>query len=229
MEKGVSVIFFDLFFTLVTPHYLSSKNENDVLNLSINDWEAYAEDDELYFQRATGEVKNPRSMIRNIVDKMNIDADDHLIDELLQRRKKRMEHALIHVDVKILDVLSQLKKSGKGLCLISNSDSIDSMYWSQSPLSKLFDQAIFSWNVGYLKPQNEIYNIALRAMNADTSHCLFVGDGGSDELKGARNAGMKTVFTSYLLKRNEEQHKKIMEFADYYIEDFSKLKSIVSI
>jgi putative hydrolase of the HAD superfamily len=228
LENDVSVVFFDLFFTLVTPQYLVAKNENDVLNLSISDWEKYAEDEDLYFQRATGRVKSPQAIIQHIISKMNISADNHSIDEILQLRKKRMEQALTNVDSKILYVLSELKKSGKKLCLISNSDSIDSMYWRQSPLSKLFDNAIFSWNVGFLKPQIEIYKTALSEMHIDARQCLFVGDGGSEELKGARNAGIKTVLTSYLLKRNEEQHKKIMEFADYYIQDFSKLISIVT-
>ncbi|MET1248134.1 HAD family hydrolase [Sporolactobacillus sp. STCC-11] len=227
MKNDVSVIFFDLFFTLVTPKYFNSKNENDVLNLSTSDWEKYAEDEKLYFERATGKVKNPRAIIQRIIDKMNISVDRQSIDEILQLRKKRMEQALTQVDPLIIHVLSELRKGGKRLCLVSNSDSIDSMYWQASPLYQLFDDAIFSWNVGCLKPQTEIYNIALDKMNVDPSQSLFVGDGSFDELKGARNAGIRTVLTSFLLKRGDKQHRKIMKDADYYIQYFSELIPLV--
>lgn len=60
------------------------------------------------------------------------------------------------------------------------------MHWNKSPLSKLFDDTIFSYEVGYLKPQTEIYEIALKKMNVNSEGCIFIGDGGSDELRGAK-------------------------------------------
>ena len=56
----------------------------------------------------------------------------------------------------------------------------------KSPLYNLFDEAIFSYEVGYLKPQAEIYQIALEKMNVNPEKSIFIGDGGSDELKGAK-------------------------------------------
>lgn len=65
--------------------------------------------------------------------------------------------------------------------------------------------------MGYLKPRSEIYEIALKKMNTIPEKCFFVGDGGSDELKGAKELGMKNILTEYLLEkeRNYEWNKKI--------------------
>ena len=89
------------------------------------------------------------------------------------------------------------------------------MYWNKSPLNNLFDNIIFSYEVGYVKPQKEIYNIALNKMDVNPENCIFVGDGGSNELKGAKELGIRTVLTGYLLKRERKQHNEIKKFADY--------------
>jgi putative hydrolase of the HAD superfamily len=47
-----------------------------------------------------------------------------------------------------------------------------------------------------VKPEPEIYEHALRKLGLDPSVCIFVGDGGSNELEGARAAGLRTVFVS---------------------------------
>ncbi|MDF2909264.1 MAG: haloacid dehalogenase [Sporolactobacillus laevolacticus] len=226
-ETDVNVVFFDLFFTLITPEYSDMRNENDVLGLTRAEWETYAEDDELYLKRASGKEKNPQQIIRDIVGKMKINATEKEINELLELRKGRMQRALMNVNPTILDVLSDLKKSRKGLCLISNADVIDAMYWDKSPLSRLFDHAVFSYEVGYLKPETDIYRIALERMNARPEECIFIGDGGSEELSGAKEAGMKTILTSHLLKRSNEKQNKIKEFADYSVEDFAEIRRIL--
>ena len=43
--------FFDLFFTLIKPEYCPDMSENEVLGLSIEEWESYAEDKALYLER----------------------------------------------------------------------------------------------------------------------------------------------------------------------------------
>ena len=227
MKGDITVVLFDLFFTLVTPKYNDLRNENDVLKISIEEWETYAEDRELYEKRAIGKEKVPIKIIEDIMKKMKIEISEFDKNEILILREERIKKALLEVDSTIINALINLKKSGKKICLISNADVIDVKHWDKSPLNKLFDEAIFSCEVGYLKPQTEIYNIALKRLNAKPEECIFIGDGGSDELKGAKELGIKTILTSYLLKRDEGQLRKLKEFADYYIEDFDSIKDIL--
>lgn len=227
MKNDIEVIFFDLFFTLVTPKYYDLRNENDVLKITKEEWEKYAEDNELYIARATGKEKSPEKIIEDIVEKIKIEVNDCDKKEILKLREERFKASIIDVDPAIIDVLLDIKKNGKKICLLSNADIIDVMHWDKSPLKDLFDETIFSYKVGCLKPQREIYNIALKKMKVTPEKCVFIGDGGSDELKGAKELGMHTILTGHLLKRDEKQHNEIRKFADYYIEDFIEIKDIL--
>jgi putative hydrolase of the HAD superfamily len=149
-------------------------------------------------------------------------------DEILALRQDRMERALLHVDPMVLNTLADLKRKGKRLCLISNADVIDVVAWRLSALAKYFEQTIFSFEAGYLKPDERIYRMAMEAMKVSPARCLFVGDGGSQELCGAKNAGMKTVFTEYLECKDEEKRREILPFADYHITNFSEILGIVA-
>lgn len=227
MKNNIGVVFFDLFFTLITPKYNNGRNENDVLEISKEQWEECAEDNDLYLERAIGKEKNPQKIIEKIIEKSEIKANDKQIKEILELRKDRFQKSLTDVDYKILEVLSDIKKSGKRLCLISNADVIDVMYWNQSPLSNLFDDAVFSYKVGYVKPQSEIYQIGLDKMNTIPEKSIFIGDGGSDELRGAKRLGMKTILSGYFLEK-ERKDQAIIDFADYSIKDFREILEIIN-
>ncbi len=41
----IKAIFFDLFFTLIIPAYDKENNEFEIVNLSMHEWEKYAEAD----------------------------------------------------------------------------------------------------------------------------------------------------------------------------------------
>ncbi len=60
-------------------------------------------------------------------------------------------------------------------------------------LLSLLDQVALSYEVGHAKPAPEIYRAVTDALGVPPSACLYVGDGGSDELTGARALGMTTV------------------------------------
>jgi haloacid dehalogenase superfamily, subfamily IA, variant 3 with third motif having DD or ED/haloacid dehalogenase superfamily, subfamily IA, variant 1 with third motif having Dx(3-4)D or Dx(3-4)E len=225
--NDIDVVFFDLFFTLVTPKYNDFRNENDVLGLTKEEWERYAEDGELYLKRATSKELTPQKIVEAIIEKMRVNVSERQKIEILKLREERFKKSLIEVDSTVLEVLSDIKKNGKKICLISNADVIDVLHWEKSPLHSLFDGTVFSYEVGYLKPQREIYKIALKRMRALPENCIFIGDGGSDELKGAKELGVKTIQTEYLIKREKNPQNTIAEFADYYVDDFKEIRNII--
>lgn len=221
--KNIKTIFFDLFFTLITPRYLDTKNENDVLGFNIQKWEEYAENDELYKQRASGQVLSPEKIINDIISSIHIQTSNEQKREILQLRQNRMKIALLNIDNEILETLQKLKENEIKICLISNCDVIDVMYWRESPLCELFDDAVFSYEVGYLKPDRHIYEIAVQRMKVNPLECCFVGDGGSNELFGAKQIGMNTVCSEYLEKKSVEKRKDILKYTDYHISEFKEL------
>lgn len=219
----IKAIYFDLFFTLIIPAYGKINNEFDILNLSVEEWEQYAENDTLYRERALGLVKNETEIIDKIVSLMPFEVSVVQKQQVLNAREKRMQNALKMVSKEILDVLQKLKAENIKLGLISNADCIDCKYWKQSPLFPYFDDAIFSCDVGLLKPDRQIYELAMQRLNVSPEDCLFVGDGGSNELCGAMEAGMGTVFSEMFETKNDEHRKIIIKYADYHIKHIGEL------
>ena len=144
--------------------------------------------------------------------------------QVLFAREQRMKKALKMVSKEILDTLQKLKLKDIKLGLISNADCIDCKYWNQSPLFRCFNDSVFSCNVGLLKPDRQIYELAMQRLNVYPEQCLFVGDGGSNELCGAKTAGMGTVFSEMLETKNAEQRKSIIKYADYHQQRIVKSK-----
>lgn len=219
----IKAIYFDLFFTLIVPSYEKTNNEYDILNLSVGEWEQYAENDILYHERALGFVKTEKEIIDKIMSLMPYEVSVIQKEQVLFAREQRMKNALKMISKEILDTLEKLKLKDIKLGLISNADCIDCKYWNQSPLFEYFNDFIFSCNVGLLKPDKRIYELAMQRLNVSPEQCLFVGDGGSNELCGAKSAGMGTVFSEMLETKSAEQRKDIIKYADYHIRHINEL------
>jgi len=219
----IKAIYFDLFFTLIVPTYQKTNNEYDILNLSVNEWEQYAENDILYHERALGSVKTEEEIIDKIMSLMPFEVSVIQKKQVLFAREQRMKNALKMISKEVLDILEKLKLKDIKLGLISNADCIDCKYWNQSPLFKYFNDSIFSCNVGLLKPDRQIYELAMQRLNIPPEQCLFVGDGGSNELYGAKQAGMGTVFSEMLETKNVKQREAIIKYTDYHIKHINGL------
>lgn len=222
----IKAVFFDLFFTLITPTYNLEQNEYDILKLSQEEWESYAEESSLYNKRALGHITTSEQIIETIIETIPYTYSKEQKLQVLQAREQRMYNALNNVSEEIITTLKWLKAKGLKLYLISNADFIDCKHWVDSTLYPFFDDAIFSCNVGLLKPDKQIYQLALNRSNLNPDNCLYVGDGGSDELVGAKRAGMMTVFSEYLEKKPIDIRKNLSKVADYHITKFSQLINI---
>ena len=223
MKKAV---FFDLFFTLANLEY-QSENEFTLLNISRQEWEASAENADVYQQRATGKLKTERQMLESMVDGLPFSVSENQLEKLVEIRNNRYQKSLTDIHPDILSTLKQLKESGIKLCLVSNADIIDKKYWGISPLKEYFDAVIFSCDVGIVKPDGKIYQLAMDKLNVSAADSIFAGDGGSNELYGAKAAGMATVLTEFLTQKDRQTKEKIAESADYIISDFKEILNIV--
>ncbi|WP_395547921.1 MULTISPECIES: HAD family hydrolase [unclassified Lacrimispora] len=215
-------VFFDLFFTLIYPCYLI-ENEYDVIGILSSEWESYAENNILYDERAKGKIRNEREIIDRIVNIMPYKVTEEQKRKILLKREERMKRALLSIDNKVLEVLGRIREKGIKIGLISNADIIDIKYWNDSPMSTFFDSVIFSCDVGILKPETEIYQLVMKSLNVKPEESIFIGDGGSNELFGARRAGMKTIFSEYLDCKSNIQKEMIINYTDYHIESFDDI------
>lgn len=223
----IKAVCFDLFFTLITPEYGKINNEFDLLGISREEWERYAEEPSLYRERALGTVDSEIEIIDKIAAITPFEISAAQRQKVLEARRERMRAALQNVSDDITGVLEILKKKEIQIGLISNADRIDCRYWKESKLFPFFDEAVFSCDVGLLKPDIHIYELAMQRLGVPPEICLFVGDGGSDELYGAKSAGMKTVFSEALEVKDDESRSRIMAYADHHIKNFREILSCI--
>ena len=92
-----------------------------------------------------------------------------------------------------LEALARLHDMGIRTGLISNCLGDTSHLWPSTPFASLFDASILSFEVGMVKPEPGIYRLACERLGVEPNECLFIGDGGSGELKGATDVGMDAV------------------------------------
>jgi putative hydrolase of the HAD superfamily len=67
------------------------------------------------------------------------------------------------------------------------------MFLPSLPVAALLDARVYSVRVGVTKPHPAMYLTACEALGVDPHECLYVGDGGSQELTGAELVGMTAV------------------------------------
>ena len=52
----------------------------------------------------------------------------------------------------------------------------------------------------------------LKRLGVDISECIFVGDGGSSELVGARKVGMKAIQAKWYTNKHPQKRENIEDF-----------------
>ena len=212
----MTAFLFDLFFTLVTSQTHVYEHEMTYLGISWAQWERCVRDSGAYLGRVTA----PMDILREIVRLSGKTLREEDLRVMCGRRVARVWDIVTKVQPEILETLRELKRRGHKLCLVSNADAIDALPWTATPLAPLFDGAVFSCDVHVQKPDPAIYLLAAERMGAVPGDCIFVGDGGSNELAGAKAVGMRAVQVRHFLPRK-------IEGADVIIDRFEDLLEII--
>jgi putative hydrolase of the HAD superfamily len=85
------------------------------------------------------------------------------------------------------------------LGLVSNCTEEEVQSWKSCKLPQYFDEVIFSYQVGYAKPDKRIYELVCSRLGVKANECIFVGDGGSNELDGASRNGMNAYHAIWFI------------------------------
>ncbi len=170
--------------------------------------------DQVWRSRAVERMTRPtdyRAVLREACDLAGIGLDasvENVIAELHSERLAAKAMPLLDVGEAVLEALHQLRSYGLKLGLVSNCSVEEVAAWEQSPLAPLFDAAVFSYRVGHAKPVGDSYLMACRRLGTPPEHCVFVGDGGSEELLGAARVGMKPYCARWFLDRWPEWRRR---------------------
>lgn len=90
----------------------------------------------------------------------------------------------------VAPALTSLKERGLILGLISNVDRDISALYQELGLSRWLQVMVTSQEVGFNKPQPEIFLAALERVRLKPAEAIYVGDQYQVDVVGARNAGM---------------------------------------
>lgn len=197
-------VLFDLFETLISEYAdgvrkASRANRNDAARLGLahdvyrREWGA------CHDKRMAGQFADYFAVMRHILAGQNAKADESVLRQLYEERVLEKKAAFRDIDPEVFDLLDRLKQAGLKLGLISNCTEEEVQGWQTCGLAPYFDEVLFSYQVGCAKPDPAIYRLACDRLGMEAEQCLFIGDGGSDELNGASRAGMKACHAVWYL------------------------------
>ena len=194
------VFLFDLFHTLSTIRHarVEGPETHELLGVSREVYvAALFGDSDL---RLRGTLRDHVEIVADIARAAGSTVPAGRYPQIAQARAGRFAESLRRVAPHVLETLDALRTAGKRLALISNADVLEAAGWPDSPLAARFDHAIFSCDVGLVKPEPAIYALALERLGARPEDAVFVGDGGSNEFAGARAAGVPTICTTEFIR-----------------------------
>jgi HAD superfamily hydrolase (TIGR01549 family) len=92
-------------------------------------------------------------------------------------------------------LLRQAQQLGK-IALISNFTHAPVIYKSLRTvkISEYFNAIVVSEEIGWRKPSSHIFQHALNCLKVQANEAVYVGDNPIEDIKGAKDAGLKTVF-----------------------------------
>ena len=198
----LKAVFFDLYETLITEFIPDWQPGRSVPSRMGIDEDAFrAEWTKRQEARYTGAIPDYPSVLRAICRVLQHPIDENLIANLHQQRLSEKSRPFEQIDEAVLHALRHIQDLGLQVGVISNCSPEEVAAWDASPIPEWVDAAIFSCDVGYIKPQPKIYRLACAELQVEPEECLYTGDGGSDELTGAEKAGLRPYWATWFLDR----------------------------
>ena len=186
-------VIFDLYETLITEwghkKYTKSEMSSD-LGIDSEKFDLYW--DEKEEDRYMGKI-NYTDSILYVVEKCGGHIESPALSRMVDKRIETKSQCFEYVNPDIYRLLEELKRRELRLAVISNCSSDEVQVIRQTKIYGYFDQITLSYEVGMKKPDHDIYKKCCDLLGVDTNECIFVGDGGSNELEGARMVGMKAI------------------------------------
>jgi putative hydrolase of the HAD superfamily len=219
-------ILFDLFHTLVDVNAAPGLSSSEILGIDPRVWNKKIIEESAH--HALGAVLDPYESVRIIVHSIDPSIPEERIRRAVEARPVRFRRALLEIRPDILAGVRELRGLGLKLALLSNAGLDEVEAWPESPLSPLFDAALFSCHEHLMKPDPAFYLLAARRLEVPPERCLFVGDGGSREHAGAREAGMGTMLILGLLRESlPEIAAQRPQDTDWQVETMAELVEMV--
>ena len=218
----IKAVIFDMYETLIThynsPLYFGSEMAKDA-GMSVEDFFVLWRDKEIDDNRTKGQLTLEEVLER--IFKTNDCYSKELVDKIVKKRMDVKRECFKHLHPHIVPMLRKIKEQGIRIGLISNCYSEEVGPIKESELYPYLDVACLSYEVGMKKPDEKIYLRCMEELDVEPEECLYVGDGGSNELEGANKLGIRALqATWYMLDENSDEYLERVRGKD----KFAKLK-----
>jgi putative hydrolase of the HAD superfamily len=139
-----------------------------------------------------GEFASPAAKIEHICEALHLSAPPKAVEAAARVRFDFSRRSLAPLPGAV-ETLERLKASGYKTGLLTDCSSETPTLWPDTPLAPLVDVPVFSCVERLKKPDPRIYLLLCKRLAVEPQACLYVGDGGSQELTGASGVGMSAV------------------------------------
>ena len=206
----IRAVIFDMFETLIThyrsPLYFGAQMAEDA-GIAEEGFQALWRSTE--YDRTIGKL-TLEEVVESIL-RENQCYSEELVNKIVKKRIETKQDCFRQLHSEIIPMLKKLKEKGILIGLISNCFSEEAEVIRRSVLFPYFDAAILSYEQGVQKPDEEIYKRCMASLGVAPEECLYIGDGGSNELEAARTLGMKAFQAVWYLQEGTSQPMGRME------------------
>lgn len=112
-----------------------------------------------------------------------------------------------------INIINTIKRWAK-VAIITNGTALrQRAKIDKTKLNSYFETIIISEEVGFRKPDKQIFELALKKLNVNRNEVIFVGDDIEKDIGGCQNVDIKGIWYNPLMKRNETPIKPFAEIS----------------
>jgi putative hydrolase of the HAD superfamily len=195
LTAGMSAVVFDFYGTLtpVSPPQVWAGNAARlaaVMGVPVDALGRALE--ETFPDRITGGLGGVRQTMQTLAGRLGVRLSDEQLTTV-SRVRRAVQESMFTLRPDALPVLRGLRDRGLKIGLVSDCTSELPDAWSRLPVAALVDAPVFSCVERTRKPDPRLFLKVAADLAIDPGQCLYIGDGGGNELTGASALGMRAV------------------------------------
>jgi putative hydrolase of the HAD superfamily len=195
LTTGMSAVVFDFFGTLTPISPPRAWADNTAQMAAVMGVQADALGrmlEQTFPDRITGAFGDVRQTMQTLAEMLGVRLSDAQLDAATSVRRS-VQESMFALRPETLPVIGALRDRGLAIGLVSDCTSELPDAWPRLPLAGVVDAAVFSCVERARKPDSRLFLKVAAELDAAPSRCLYIGDGGGNELTGATAVGMTAV------------------------------------
>lgn len=191
----VRAAIFDFFGTLTPSRPKSLRDAEkhttaDLLGVPHRDWIRAI--DAVYSDRVLGVDNDLAALFTRVAQNAGYQPSEEAV------RRAVVERLVSYVDVcavrdDVVTGLRRLRQAGLSIGLLTDCGIELPSIWDRLPVSQFVDAKVFSCHEHTRKPDPVLFRTAARRLGVAEEDCLYIGDGGGDEIAGSTKVGMTAI------------------------------------